>query len=212
MNSTLEFVLKKFKISYKKNYALPIIIRNFGRDQLAEMFCDLGFSVGVEIGVERGLYSEVLCKANPKLKLFAIDPYTTYGDYRVHGMQADLMCSEAKIRLSPYKCHLMLATSMEVVNDFKDGSLDFVYIDGNHAFKYVTEDIYEWSKKVRKGGIISGHDWVIMRNNSDEVHVKYVLQGYTEAYRIKPWFVLGAKQADDGEIRDRWRSWMWVKT
>jgi hypothetical protein len=42
--------------------------------------------------------------------------------------------------------------------------------------------------------------------------VKYVLQGYTEAYRIKPWFVLGAKQADDGEIRDRWRSWMWVKT
>jgi hypothetical protein len=39
---------------------------------------------------------------------------------------------------------------MDALNDFEDDSLDFVYIDGNHEFPYVAEDLFHWSKKVRK--------------------------------------------------------------
>ena len=33
------------------------------------------------------------------------------------------------------------------------------YIDANHTFEHVYADIGYWLLKVRKGGIISGHDY-----------------------------------------------------
>ena len=50
---------------------------------------------------------------------------------------------------------------MDAVKDFADKSLDFVFIDGHHGYDYIKEDIREWSKKVRKGGIVSGHDYYL---------------------------------------------------
>jgi predicted O-methyltransferase YrrM len=42
---------------------------------------------------------------------------------------------------------------------YKDRSLDFVFIDGSHEYEDVKEDIYHWYPKVKKGGIIAGHDY-----------------------------------------------------
>ena len=50
--------------------------------------------------------------------------------------------------------------SMDALDDFEDDCLDFVYIDANHGFDYVMSDILGWVKKVKKGGIIAGHDYV----------------------------------------------------
>ena len=50
---------------------------------------------------------------------------------------------------------------MDAVKDFADRSLDFVYIDANHEPQFVEEDIREWSKKVKVGGIVSGHDYAL---------------------------------------------------
>ncbi len=43
---------------------------------------------------------------------------------------------------------------------FEDGYFDFVFIDADHEQEQVKRDIYAWLPKVRKGGIISGHDYV----------------------------------------------------
>jgi len=43
--------------------------------------------------------------------------------------------------------------------DFEDNSLDAVYIDGEHDFDSVSQDIKLWSKKIKKGGILCGHDF-----------------------------------------------------
>ena len=100
---------------------------------------------------------------------------------------------------------------MDAVKTFEDGSLDFVFIDGNHAFEYVTEDIAEWSKKVRKGGIISGHDYFRSRSGV-YIHVKDVVQGWTYSHGIHPWFILEGKfETNTGLIDNKWKSWMWVK-
>jgi hypothetical protein len=37
--------------------------------------------------------------------------------------------------------------------------LDYVYIDGNHAYEYVVDDIKNYFPLVRSGGIIGGHDF-----------------------------------------------------
>lgn len=41
---------------------------------------------------------------------------------------------------------------------FLDNTLDFVYIDGNHDYSYVLQDILHWYPKVKKGGFLNGDD------------------------------------------------------
>ena len=212
--NTLEYILKKFNITLgRRRTPMPIEIPNYGRDNLASLFYELGFKTGVEIGVESGTYSETLLKNNPGLRLFSIDPWKAYSDFRDYTKQDKLddLYQEAKRRLKPYNCEIIRKFSLKAVKDFADNSLDFVYIDGNHSFLNITSDIVEWSKKIRVGGIISGHDYAKHRRHMN-IHVKQVVIAYTDAYSIKPWFVLGSYEEIPGQIRDNSRSWMWVKT
>jgi predicted O-methyltransferase YrrM len=50
--------------------------------------------------------------------------------------------------------------SWEVARQFDDDTIDFVFIDADHAYESVCKDIQAWLPKVRKGGIIAGHDYV----------------------------------------------------
>lgn len=191
-------------------------IYGVGRDDLPEFFKEMGYKVGVEIGVARGGFSEILCKDG--LQLFSIDPYFDYPDYHDENNDVRLPSEydQARERLSKYpNCTLIRKTSMEAAQGFEDESLDFVYIDGHHGFKYITEDLHEWSKKVRKGGCISGHDFVFspIKEGAYVCHVKHVIRAWTAAYGIKNWYVLGRKHfpEDPKETRDRWRSWLWIK-
>lgn len=42
---------------------------------------------------------------------------------------------------------------------YEDESLDFVFIDGNHSFEEVVLDINNWLPKIKKNGILAGHDY-----------------------------------------------------
>jgi hypothetical protein len=206
--NTLEVIAKRYNLSLSEK--LPISIPGISRDDLAVLFSELGFLTGVEIGVYKGEYSEILCKANPNLALYSVDPWSlgsfstmikgkiqTQDDY-------DLICANTRRRLYSYNCAVIRDYSVNVAKDFADNSIDFVYIDGNHDFQNCTNDIVEWSKKVKPGGIISGHDygWWFRR----DIHVYQVVNGYTHAYKIKPWFVIG-----EGVEKDKAQSWFWIK-
>ena len=52
-------------------------------------------------------------------------------------------------------------TSVEAAKDFADESLDAVYIDAEHDEENVRADIRAWRPKIKRGGILSGHDWVL---------------------------------------------------
>jgi hypothetical protein len=72
-------------------------------------------------------------------------------------------------------------------------------------------DISKWLKKIRVGGIIAGDDYTIWRRPTT-MHVVESVNGFTNAYKIRPWFVLGTKAVIEGQIRDKSRSFMWVKS
>jgi hypothetical protein len=197
-------------------------IPDASRNDLPGFFKDMGYKIGVEIGSDRGIFTEILAKDG--LKVYAVDPWRTYPDYdsgfrdeNKEGFQDTLNAfyEETKERVKSYNVEIIRKTSMEAVKDFKDESIDFVYIDGHHGFKYVTEDIYEWSKKVRKGGCIAGHDFVIspIKTGPYVCHVKFVVPAYTRAFGINTWYVIGTYHfPEDKKIkRDRWRSFMWIK-
>lgn len=210
MKDTLQYIVDKFDIDLDQRN--PIEIPNFGRDNLPELFKELGFQVGVEVGTEKGKYAEILCKGIPDLKLYCVDYWNPYPGYRenISKEKYQKFYEITQDRLKNYDVELVRKFSMDAVRDFEDKSLDFVYIDGSHEFQQVVNDISEWIKKIRPGGIISGHDYRRAKKAKYQRHVVSAVKGYTRAYFINPWFVLGRRARLEGEIRDRHRSWMWV--
>lgn len=179
---------------------------------MALLFAELGFRSGVEVGTWRGQFAEVLLISNPALHLYCVDLWKTYDGYTEFTDQKvqDESYRMAQRRIAPYNCKLMRMSSLEGMTHFKDGSLDFVYIDANHDFPSVVADIHGWLPKVRVGGILSGHDYRKWTPRH-AMHVCEAVNGYTTAYGIEPWFVLGRDAIIAGEIREKHRSWMWVK-
>lgn len=208
-------------------YQIPTPPENFGglgkiieipgtnRETFAHLLAELHMNIGAEMGVECGIYSEILCKANPNIDLYSIDAWTAYKGYRDHVSQ-DKLDGFRQItidRLKPYRTTVIKGFSMDVVKQFKDNSLDFVYIDGNHEYQSTVNDIAEWQKKVRVGGIVAGHDYILRTGGGYLMHVPMAVNGYCESYQIKPLFILGAKsdkKPPEG-IRDNSRSWFYVK-
>lgn len=139
------------------------------RIELARYFGKLGFKYGAEIGACFGYYSEILCKNIPGLKLIAIDNWNNNANTK---REMTLHMSGEKVtreKLAPYGATVIKKDSMEAVKDIPDESLDFVFIDADHSYKAVRDDIQEWSKKVRKGGIVSGHDYYVFKSGKGGV-------------------------------------------
>lgn len=177
---------------------------------IAEMFRDLGFTKGAEIGVFDGYYSEVLCQTIPGLKLYSVDAWEVYPGYRDHKFESSMRRAESKARerLAKYDCHIIKKFSTDALADFKDDSLDFVYIDANHEYRHVKQDIECWSKKVRIGGIVAGDDYYMTR--AGNFGVIQAIHEYVEEHNytlnITPW------DLDDPAEDNRQPQWYFWRT
>ena len=49
--------------------------------------------------------------------------------------------------------------SIDIVNQYEDNSIDFLFIDASHTYEDVLRDIQLWHPKVKENGIIAGHDY-----------------------------------------------------
>lgn len=207
---TLSYLIKKYRFDA---FASKVEIPNTNRVTLAELFGELGFKVGAEVGVERGLYTLTLASNNPDGKVYGVDAWKAYRGYRDHVSQdkLDRFYDETAERVKDFNVELIKGWSVDAASKFEDESLDWVYIDANHNFINVAKDLDAWVPKVKKGGIISGHDYIKRSNPSLGQHVVEVVDAYVAAYKIKPLIILGRKEKIDGELRDNNRSWMWVK-
>jgi hypothetical protein len=176
-----------------KEKGLPYNIPDCSRGEFPEFLKEMGYTTGAEIGVYKGEFTEKLCSAG--LKMYGIDPWISF-----HGQGTNQKSQEvqnynyeyAKRVLSPYKdCVLIRKTSMEALVDFQPGSLDFVYIDADHRFSYVADDIYEWYSKVKSGGIISGDDYNLTRPSSTHLicQVRPVVKAFVETFYIEDFYV-----------------------
>ena len=178
------------------------------RQELAKYFVTLNFKVGAEIGTAAGYFAKIICDENKGVKLYCIDvwePYAGYSDYRrIKTFKRNEQ--DAINVLAPYNCVLIKKYSMDAVKDFEDNSLDFVFIDGNHKYKYVQDDIREWSKKVRIGGIVSGHDYFHRR----DIGVIQAVDEYINEHKYK--LQLTDWDNDNPISDDRQPCWFFVKT
>jgi len=54
---------------------------------------------------------------------------------------------------------VLKATTHEAVAHCFNNMADMVFIDADHSYEAVKQDILDWKPKLRAGGIISGHDF-----------------------------------------------------
>ncbi len=71
-------------------------------------------------------------------------------------------------RLSPYASHhaFLVMPSSEAAQYIPP--VDFVWVDGNHAYEYVKSDLELYWPLIRAGGIMCGHDYT--NNETCQVH------------------------------------------
>jgi len=103
--------------------------------------------IGVEVGVQNGFNLKQIC-TQWKGKVIGVDIWPDKAIYNT-----------AKEVLAGCNFELIRSNSVTAATSIKDESLDWVYIDAGHSFKEVESDYKAWYPKVRKGGIISGHDY-----------------------------------------------------
>jgi len=93
-------------------------------------------------------------------------------------------------RTMPHKnIRYMIMTSAEAADSFPSESLSFVYIDGNHKYEAVRNDLRLWLPKIMVGGRISGHDYK-EKSHMDVVRaVNSVFGKPTKVYKDNSWLI-----------------------
>lgn len=191
MSSTKQYLHERF--NPRSDQIPPVRIKAFQRKHLAALFGELGFKVGAEVGVAEAIYSKVLCDSIPGLHLYACDLWDTYfmDSRKLKNREMQDKCFDISQRkLAPYDVTFIRKASVEAAKDIPDGSLDFVYIDADHTFDFVMQDIIVWARKVRRGGIIAGHDYYRFRGAG----VVDAVNAYTTAHQVHEWFVCDERE------------------
>ena len=118
---------------------------------------------GVEVGSFKGEFARTILE-KWQGTLYMVDAWyelEDYNDMSNIGLNQDAYL-EAMRSINEFRdrAYMLRCLSKQAVDLFPDESLDFVYIDANHEYSYVVEDIKLWYPKVKKGGIVAGHDYL----------------------------------------------------
>lgn len=169
---------KIYKNMIEQKFNLPIEINH--RDMLPIFFEKFKLkNKGVEVGSWKGIYAnQILRHWSGKLYLVDVWKNLDIGVYSDQSNQFDykniiIDCID-NIKNHEDRCFMIRCDSKNAAELFDDESLDFVYIDANHKYEFVKEDISLWYPKVRKGGIVAGHDYLKLDWGADNYHASHV--------------------------------------
>lgn len=152
--------------------------------------------IGVEVGCLRGEFSRFLSR-HYKGKILCIDNFV--GEL---GMPDDPLAEEkCRRNLEGTRCELIKESSLSASEAISDGSLDWAYIDADHRYKAVRNDLRVWFPKVRKGGVFSGHDYINYGSGKNAFGVIRAVDEFCEEYGYK------IKLLDTGKFA----SWYFIK-
>lgn len=125
--------------------------------------------IGAEIGVWKGEFSAELVRQTRPQSLHLVDPWSFSGELpqRWYGgakardqkdMDAIYSSVVTKFAKKPeVRIHRMRSSHAAPL--FPDGHFDWIYIDGDHSYETVLQDLTLWGPKVRRGGILAGDDY-----------------------------------------------------
>lgn len=144
-------------LSMEKRELFPYVLNHLGL-----------LEVGLEVGVREGMFSEHLLSFWKGRLLYSVDPWRNfpgpvYKDIaNVTQNQHDRLYMDTIRRLELFgdRSVIWRLTSKEAEGLVSDSSLDFCYIDGDHSYQGVVQDLNLWYPKIKSGGVLAGHDFI----------------------------------------------------
>lgn len=169
--------------------------KKYRRNFLNEMIKKHKFTTGAEIGVHRGRLTRFLLLKNKELTMYAIDLWGR--NYRVmsenerdrrkrENQRAIYRDFHNATRSFRNRVKVLRGISWNMADNIKDGSLDFIFVDADHAEDSFRNDLKAWIPKVKETGLISGHDYSFPGVNKviTEMIPNVSLAGYDDVWYI----------------------------
>ena len=146
--------------------------------------------IGAEVGVFKGSYSSQITnffKSKDILtNLHLIDPWKINDEFKEYGndkLEEAYLYVKNKFKNNK-SIEIIRLSSAEASVKFDDNFFDFVYIDGNHEYKYVKQDLELWFPKLKKDGILFGDDYLrpygVQKAVEEFTHEKKLIVHFTD--------------------------------
>ena len=119
----------------------------------------------VEVGSWKGKSSAFMAveiaNSGKDIEFYCVDNWSGSSEHA--GLKLDSLFKEFKENMKPLERYYkpVKSDSLVAARSFDDDSLDFVFIDASHEYEDVKNDILAWLPKVRKGGVLAGHDYYV---------------------------------------------------
>ena len=113
--------------------------------------------IAIEIGVGCGDFSLEILK-NTSFDLISVDCW----EKNEFNNTPEISLKQTVQKLSPFIDRSIIIKSYsnnKLTDRFKDNSIDLIYIDGDHFYDGVKNDLEIWFPKIKKGGVFGGHDY-----------------------------------------------------
>lgn len=145
------------------------------RNELPKIFDTLNLTgPGLEVGVLHGHYAEIL-RTWKGSTLYLLDPWVGR-DHRYRNVTSRFANRDVKV---------IRGYSPIAADQFEDGFFDWIYIDAIHTFEAANADIRAWYPKIRKGGVLSGHDYLEGRRRGQYFGVKSAVNKFIAEHGLE---------------------------
>ncbi len=128
--------------------SIPITVPFEGKRQhfLKHLIETNNFRIMIEVGIDTGKTTFHLLDTIPQLTIYAVDTdISKFYNISVKEKYGD--------RLVPIQGY-----SFQVADQFADNFADIIFIDADHSYASVKKDILKYMPKLKKGGLLTGHD------------------------------------------------------
>lgn len=121
---------------------------------------------GVEVGTYKGEFAKTILDSWAGV-LYMVDTWRKFdnGEYEdiTNSSMSDHTMNDVQESIRGYedRAFMLRGKSELLVDLFDDNSLDFVYVDANHSYESVKQDLDIWYPKIKSGGVLSGHDYIL---------------------------------------------------
>jgi hypothetical protein len=204
------------------------------RDEIGFLLEEMGFEVGVEVGVQKAENAKQLLRRWKSCKEFHLVDLWAHQENYVDGANVDQTRQDsffdtAQDNLKDHKdkmtFHRMYSTEAATLFTKANITFDFAYIDARHDYCGVTEDLDAYWPLLRPGGVMAGHDFITNGENlkrqqkddwglcMDGTRNEGAVRGAVEDFAMKHGLTISVMYAEKCEREQDyiWHSWMLQK-
>jgi hypothetical protein len=147
---------------------------DFDRDEMISFLRKNYFNDNInilEVGTHSGNYAERIYQIFPKSSIYLLDTWDSNNTDFYYSTRPGLVEKAYAMTLEKFKdkpnVNIIKADSVVAYKEFQDNFFDWIYIDGDHSYDGVKNDLQNWFKKLKINGIMSGHDWDVNSSNPE---------------------------------------------